>query len=203
MRFPRLTGLFVVFCALTGFLMNAQSGTEGTFFGTVVDASGGAVPNAEVKVTHIATGFTRQTMTDDQGSFNVPALPIGFYNVVVTAKGFKTWTQAGTELTVGDRRRLTPVLSVGDLAESVSVTADTALLQTEKSSAETVIQVRQIRELPLATRNPLNLVSLVPGMQHWSTQSGGERATYVQGQGQRNNKTGFLLDGMLSNAPMG
>jgi len=192
MRFPRLTGLFVVFCALTGFLMNAQSGTEGTFFGTVVDASGGAVPNAEVKVTHIATGFTRQTMTDDQGSFND-----------VTAKGFKTWTQAGTELTVGDRRRLTPVLSVGDLAESVSVTADTALLQTEKSSAETVIQVRQIRELPLATRNPLNLVSLVPGMQHWSTQSGGERATYVQGQGQRNNKTGFLLDGMLSNAPMG
>lgn len=202
MRFPRLTGLFVIVWALTGFLVNAQSGTEGAFFGTVIDATGGAVPNAEVKVTHVATGFTRQTTTDDQGSFTVPALPIGFYNVVVTAKGFKTWTQSGTELTVGDRRRLSPVLSVGDLAESVSVTADAALLQTEKSSAETVIQVRQIRELPLATRNPLSLVSLVPGMQHWSTQSGGERGTYVQGQGQRNNKTGFLLDGMLSNAPM-
>jgi hypothetical protein len=62
--------------------------------------------------------------------------------------------------------------------------------------------MRQIRELPLATRNPLALVALVPGMRWESTQSGGERATYVQGQGLRNNKTGFQLDGINSNAPM-
>ncbi len=202
MRLPRLTFLFLILYALTGFTLSAQSGTEGSFFGTVVDASGGVVPGAEVRVTHAATGFMRQTTTDAQGNFNVPALPIGFYNVVVTAKGFKTWEITGSELTVGGRSRLSPVLTVGEVTESVSVTSDSALLQTEKSSAETVIQVGQIRELPLATRNPLSLVSLVPGMQHTSTQSGGERGTFVQGQGQRNNKTGFQLDGMLSNAPM-
>jgi hypothetical protein len=105
-------------------------------------------------------------------------------------------------LTAGGRSRISPVLTVGEITESVSVTSNAELPQTEKSSAETVVQVRQIRELPLATRNPLALVSLVPGMQYSSTQSGGERGTYVQGQGQRNNKTAFQLDGLISNAPM-
>ena len=90
--------------------------------------------------------------------------------------------------------------------ESISVTSDAELLQqrqqTEKSDVETVVQMQQIRQLPLDTRNPLALVSLVPGM-HWvNTQSGGERATYVQGQGLRDNKTSFQLDGVSSNAPM-
>ena len=62
--------------------------------------------------------------------------------------------------------------------------------------------MRQIREMPLDTRNSLALVALVPGMRWVSTQSGGERATYVQGQGLRQNKTAFQLDGVSSNAPM-
>jgi hypothetical protein len=117
-------------------------------------------------------------------------------------KGFKKWELPQTELTVGDRSRITPVVQVGEVTETVSVEATVEIVQTEKASVETVVQMRQIRELPLATRSPLALVGLVPGMRYESTQDGGERATYVQGQGLRNNKAGFLLDGLNSNAPM-
>jgi hypothetical protein len=179
-----------------------QGGTEGAFFGTVTDASGSAVPAAEVVATHLGTGFVKQAEADGQGNFSLFALPIGKYSVSVKAKGFKTWKLTEAELTVGDRSRLAPVLEVGEVTESVSVVANAELLQTEKSSAETVIQMQQIRELPLDTRNPLALVSLVPGMRWDGTQSGGERATYVQGQGLRSTKTAFSLDGVSSNAPM-
>ncbi|MBD0327134.1 MAG: carboxypeptidase regulatory-like domain-containing protein, partial [Pyrinomonadaceae bacterium] len=179
-----------------------QVGTEGSFIGTVTDPQGGAIPGATVTITNTATGLTKTVTTDDNGSFVIPALPAGPYSVSVQAKGFKKWEVARTDLTVGDRSRLGPVLQVGDVTETVAVQAIAPIVQTEKASVETVVQMQQIRELPLATRNPLALVALVPGMRWESTQDGGERATYVQGQGLRNNKTGFQLDGLNSNAPM-
>jgi hypothetical protein len=153
-------------------------------------------------ITNTETGLRKTAITDETGSFVVPALPAGPYSISVRAAGFKKWELSRTELTVGDRSRVSPVLQVGDLTEIVAVEATAEVLQTEKASVETVVQMRQIRELPLATRNPLALVALVPGMRWESTQDGGERATYVQGQGLRNNKTAFLLDGLNSNAPM-
>lgn len=191
------------FCLfLTGLLLPAQIGTEGAFFGTVTDSSGSAVPGAEVAAQHLGTGLIKRATTSADGSFSILSLPIGRYTITVKANGFKTWEVGNAELTVGDRSRLAPVLTVGEITESVSVTANSELLQTEKTSSETVVQMNQIRELPLDTRNPLALVALVPGMRWTGTQSGGERATYVQGQGLRSNKTAFQLDGLVSNAPM-
>lgn len=184
------------------FMLPGQVSTEGAFFGTVTDTTGSSVPGATVSATHLETGFTKQVATDPDGTFSLFALPIGKYSVTVKANGFKTWQLAGVELTVGDRSRLSPVLTVGEISESISITANAELLQTEKSSVESVVQMRQIRELPLDTRNPLALVSLVPGMRYVSTETGGERGTYVQGQGVRQNKTEFTLDGFISNAPM-
>jgi hypothetical protein len=184
------------------FMLTAQVGTEGSFLGTVTDTSGAVVPSAQIEVTHLGTGFKKTATAEADGSFNILALPIGRYSVSVRATGFKTWNLPDTELTVGSRVRVSPVLSVGETSESVSVTADAELLQTETTSAETVVQMQQIRSLPLPTRNPLALVAVAPGMQYLYTQSGGERGTYVQGQGMRQNKMGFQLDGVLSNAPM-
>ncbi len=197
-----LTRLATIFLCLACFALYGQIGTEGVFFGTVTDSSGSSVPGAEVVATHLSTGVSKQAVTDAQGNFNLFALPIGKYSVTVKAKGFKTWTSPEVELTVGDRSRLTPVLAVGEISESVSVIADSELLQTEKSSAQTVVQLQQVRELPLQTRNPLALVAMVPGMRYLYTQSGGEKGTYVQGQGLKQNKTQFTLDGTASNAPM-
>lgn len=195
--------LFVLVCFfLLSVVLFAQVSTEGSFIGTVTDSSGAVVPNAEVVVKHLATGLTRTATTGASGEFTILALPIGEYSVAVTAAGFKTWELARTQLAVGERARITPALEVGQASERVTIEASAEVVQTEKATVETVVQMQQIRELPLPTRNPLALVAMVPGMRVDSIQNDGERATFVQGQGLRNNKTGFQLDGVNSNAPM-
>jgi len=193
----------VLLCAVvTTIAVWAQAGTEASFIGTVSDSTGAVVAGAEVAVGNLETGLTKSAVTDQEGNFSILALPTGSYSIRVQAPGFKKWALAKADLNVGDRSRLSPVLQVGDVSETVSVQGASELVQTEKATVETVVQMEQIRELPLDTRNPLALVALVPGMRWESTQDGGERATYVQGQGLRNNKTAFQLDGLNSNAPM-
>jgi Carboxypeptidase regulatory-like domain/TonB-dependent Receptor Plug Domain len=178
-----------------------QVGTEGSILGTVQDATGAVVPNAQVTVSNIATGLERSATTDGDGNFEILSLPIGQYSVSVTAPGFKAWTQSGVELTVGERARIAPTLEVGQITEQVTVEATGTLLQTERSSVETVVQTALIRELPLSARNPVTLVTLVPGMRFLG-QGGPEQGSWVQGFGTRENQTQFQLDGLNSNAAM-
>jgi len=178
-----------------------QVGTQGSILGTVVDSSRAALPAASVTVTNLDTGLVQSTAADDAGNFEILALPIGPYSVTVSMQGFKTWTLKRIVLTVGERSRVSPVLDVGNVAEEVSVVGGAPLLQTERSSVQTVVQMEQIRELPLSTRNPVVLVNLVPGMRF--TGSGGpERGSTVQGFGMRSNQTEFQLDGLNANAAM-
>ena len=102
---------------------------------------------------------------------------------------------------MGERSRLTPVLEVGQVSEQVTVESTAELLQTERSGVQTVVQMQQIRELPLSIRNPVVLVNLVPGMRYLG-QGGPERGSSVQGMGTRDNQTEFQLDGLNSNAGM-
>src|SRR4051794_20319961 len=125
--------LAVICLCLASTLLLAQVGTEGSFFGTVSDQTGAGIPGAQIEVTHLATGVSKQAVTDGQGKFTILALPIGRYSVTVQAKGFKTWRLGDTELTVGTAMRVSPVLAVGETSESVNVTADAELLQTEKT----------------------------------------------------------------------
>ena len=197
----KLSVIFLLALSLPYFL-SGQAGTEGSFFGTVTDSSGAVVPSAEITVRQINTGLTRTVTSDAAGNFSVLQMPIGPYFIVVSANGFKKWELARVELNVSDRDRISPVLAVGQISETVSVQSTADVLQTEKASVETVVQMQEIRELPLDTRNPLALVAMVPGMRLDSVQNGGERSTYMQGQGLRANKTAFQLDGINSNAPM-
>ena len=81
--------------------------------------------------------------------------------------GFKTWKLARVEVTIGERKRVSPVLEVGEVTEQITVEAAAELLQTEKSSVEAGVGQKQIRDLPLNGRNPLQLVTLAPGMQFY------------------------------------
>jgi hypothetical protein len=182
-------------------LVLAQVGIQGSFLGTVLDASGAAVPGAEVTATNLDTGLKNNVASDSGGNFELFALPIGRYSVTVTATGFKTWKLASASITVGERSRLSPILEPGDVSEQITVEASTELLQTERSGVQTVVEMRQIRELPLSLRNPVALVSLVPGMRYLG-QSGPERGSTVQGMGTRDNQAEFQLDGLNSNAGM-
>ncbi len=178
-----------------------QVGTQGSILGTVVDSSGASLPGATVTVTNLDTGLVQTAVTGGAGNFEILALPIGPYSVAVSLDGFKTWNLERIVLTVGERSRVSPVLSVGQITEQVTVVGEQPLLQTERSSVQTVIQMQQIRELPLSSRNPVVLVNLVPGMRF--TGSGGpEMGSTVQGFGMRSNQTEFQLDGLNANAAM-
>ena len=89
--------------------LRAQVGTQGSILGEVTDASKGAVPGAEINVTNLATGFTQTAISNADGSFEILALPIGWYSVTVSMPGFKSWKVDRVELTVGDRRRVSPI----------------------------------------------------------------------------------------------
>lgn len=181
--------------------LSGQVGTQGSILGEVTDTSKGVLPGAEVNVTNLGTGLTQTAITDTSGNFEILALPIGSYSVTVSMPGFKTWNLAKVDLTVGERRRVSPVLEVGAITEQVTVEGGAALMQTERSSVQTVVQMQQIRELPLSTRNPVVLVNLVPGMR-FSGEGGPERGSTVQGFGMRAGQTEFQLDGLNANAAM-
>ncbi len=182
----------------------AQVGTEGGILGVVLDASGAVVAGAEVTVTNLDTNLKKQAVSDAAGNFEILALPRGPYSVTATFAGFKTWTLERTELTIGERKRIAPVLQVGEVSDKVTVEARAELLQTEKGSLETIVEQKQIVELPLNGRNPVELVRLVPGMR-FGGQGGPERGITVSGIGNSGGDRGaaeYSVDGLNSNAGM-
>ena len=198
-------GMFWLLCIIQLLIgcsaLFAQVGTQGSLLGTVLDASGAAVPAADITATNIDTGIETKAVSDASGNFEILALPVGRYSVAVTAPGFKTWHLENAAITVGERSRISPTLQVGEASQQVSVESKAELLQTERSSLQTVVEMQQIRELPLSIRNPVALVNLVPGMRYLGS-GGPERGSTVQGQGTRDNQTEFQLDGLNSNAGM-
>ncbi len=187
--------LLCVFAMLSG-----QTGTDGSILGLVKDPSGAVVPGAAVRVTGLETGLARAAAADQNGAFEILALPRGFYSVTVSAPGFVTWQLARLELTAGEQRRVAPVLRVGEVQEQITVEAGVELMQTEKSSIETGIEEKQIRDLPLNGRNPIELVNLVPGMRFLGV-AGLSAEHTVAGVGQREDQTGFTVDGLDANDP--
>ena len=180
----------------------AQVGTDGSILGTVRDSSGAVIPGADVTIKNLETGLTKIAVTDQDGYFEVLALPRGSYSAAVALASFKTWRQQPIELTVGELKRIEPVLAVGDMSQEVTVEGGAELVQTEKASIEGAIEQRQIRDLPVIGRNPIAFVNLVPGMKFAGIVAGSfSREHQVQGLGQRTDQTRFTVDGIDSNDP--
>lgn len=192
----KLATLLVLACGLA----LAQTGTDATILGIVRDSSGAVVPGVTVRVTGLDTGLARTTTSNESGGFEVQALPRGPYSVEATATGFRSWRLARVEVTAGEQKRVAPVLEVGDIQQQVTVEAGVELMQTEKVSIELAIEEKQIRDLPLNGRNAIELVNLVPGMRFQGV-SGNSAEHTVQGVGQREDQTGFSVDGLDSNDP--
>lgn len=194
--------LFLTLLALTGSRsLLAQVGSDASILGVVTDSSGAAVAGATVTAVNLDTGLQKTVITSGEGNFELLALPVGPYSVAVSSTGFKGWKLARVDLTVGDRQRIAPVLVVGDVAEQVNVAATVELVQTDRSSVSAVIAEKQIRDLPLNGRNPIQLVGIAPGMRFLG-RGGPERGSTVQGVGGRDDQTEFQLDGLNANAGM-
>jgi len=155
-----LAGMMLVF---TGLPALAQA-PSATIYGTVTDASSAAVPGAQVTATNVATNVTRSATTGADGSYQLVFLPIGTYRVEANAPGFKKFEQTGIVLDVNRNARVDATLQVGQLSETVEVTADAPLVDTKLPVLGQTVNNEDIENLPLVDRNVYSLLSLTAGV---------------------------------------
>ena len=152
--------LAVAFTCQTGL---AQSYTA-SLRGVVTDATQSAVPNAQVVATDPRRNIQQQATSDAAGRYVLTNIPPGEYTLTVEATGFKKYTQGNLLIQVSQDLNIDITLQVGEVTESVSVTAEAPLLESSTSSVGKVVENREIVNLPLNTRNPYQLVFLTPGV---------------------------------------
>ncbi len=174
----------------------------GTITGTVVDQTGGSVPDVRVTATSEATNAVREAVTNDDGDFTFALLPPGHYRVTVRKDGFRRATHENVVLDVDQTARVDFTLQVGMLTEEVKVTGTPPIVQTDTSTMGQVIGGRLVHDLPLNERNFLSFSLLAPGSQlpvegsQNSTQGGS-----VSVNGAREQSNNFLLEGVDNNDP--
>jgi hypothetical protein len=145
-------------CALTSVVVWAQATAQ--INGTVKDATGAVLPGVEITVTQTETGISRNTITDETGSYILPNLPIGPYRLEAALAGFRTYVQSGIVLQVNSSPVINAVLQVGQLSEHVEVQANAALVETRNVGVGQVIENQRILELPLNGRQVTDLITL-------------------------------------------
>jgi Carboxypeptidase regulatory-like domain len=158
----------VVFALLaTAAMARAQVAATGSLAGTVTDQQTAVVAGASVTVKNDATAQEFTATTSDNGTFNVPSLAAGTYTVTITSQGFKQAVVPDVKIAVGTPSSISVALEVGAPTEIVTVTAAGGgeILQTQSATVGTTITGRQIIEQPQASRDALDLVTLLPGVQ--------------------------------------
>jgi len=137
---------------------------NGSFRGTVVDQSGAAVPHAVVKITNEGTGVSRQTSTDATGGYVLPEIPPGVYTFTVSFQGFATLENKGVTLLVNQNATLDFTLQPGAVRQEVTVTGQASLVNVTNSTISTVVESKEVEQLPLNGRQFTQLILLSPGV---------------------------------------
>lgn len=141
----RILALFV----LTGFAVLTAQQDRGTLTGTASDPAGAVVPGVKVTITNTATNATYETATNSAGQFTMPNLPIGPYRVQYETAGFKAFVRDGVNLGVAQVIRVDAVLQIGTTTESVEVSAEAAILQTDTPEVGTSLTSERVIDMPL------------------------------------------------------
>jgi hypothetical protein len=207
------TGLLVLLL-LTQINLFGQAIT-GTLLGSVVDQSGAVVPNAEVTVTNLGTGVSNKMVTGSQGFYTFPTLSPGVYSVTVAAPGFKTMVAKGNIVQVEKSTRVDMTLSPGAVSQQITVTGQAPVVETTTSDLGTIIDQKQINNLPVNGRLFQTLMFLAPGTTPaaWGDQienpaasgspavGGGGGGTYASVNGFAFQGNLYLVDGVLNVEP--
>ena len=215
--------LFVVlFALLIGSggirLLHAQT-SYGSVVGTVTDSGGLSIVGAKVTLKSLGTNATQTASTGSGGNYGFTNLNPGPYSVSVSQSGFQSFTRSQVDVQIGGSARVDVALKVGNVAETVTVTAAQAQMQTDSASLSGVIEGQQILEAPLNGRNVDNLLDFVPGVipgggTQGSTmanggsgnfQAGGQTQAIAYGNyqigGSFSGQSLFFIDGAGSNIP--
>src|SRR6266540_1619292 len=150
-------GLIWVLAAGTGW---AQAVAGSQVSGVVKDSSGGVLPGVEVTITKTDTGTTRTVYTGADGAYVIPSLPVGPYKLKVVLQGFNTYVQEGIVLQVNTNPTIDVALTVGNVGEQVTVTAQSTTVETRSTGVGQVIDNQQVTEIPLNGRQATELIFL-------------------------------------------
>src|SRR6202045_4327852 len=183
---------------------SASAQATATLNGVVRDSSGAVILQAAVTLHNTDTGTERESLTNDSGLYAFVSVPPGEYVLKVTKEGFSAATQAGLHVLVNQASTQDFTLRIGSTQQSVTVEATAVNLETANATLGTVIESKQVTDLPLNGRNFTQLLALTPGVSPVSVaqNSGGAQAAPVGSfvfpavSGQSNRSNYFLLDGI-------
>ncbi|HEX6463516.1 MAG TPA: carboxypeptidase-like regulatory domain-containing protein, partial [Vicinamibacterales bacterium] len=162
--FAALAFIFIgLFVGLSALPVSAQD-FRGEITGRVTDASGARVPGVTITATNVATNVATPTTTNAEGDYAIPFLAPGTYTVTAELSGFKKVVRQGVDVRVADKIGLDLTMDVGQMSETVSVTAETPLLDTMSGSTGAVVDQKIISMMPLSDGNPFTLARLSPGI---------------------------------------
>lgn len=180
MRNPRKLALLFLMAVIVLILKPAAGWSQtvyGTIAGTVTDATGGAIGNANLTLTNLDTGATSKIQTNASGNYTFVNILPGHYKLECEKAGFKKFVQTPIVVEIESGLRVDIPLEVGATTQTVEVSAEAALLQPETSSLGQVVETRTVTELPLNGRNPLALVALTAGVVPQGSPSAGNSST--------------------------
>jgi outer membrane receptor protein involved in Fe transport len=170
--------------------------TSGNITGRVLDQQGAAMPGVTITAKNPATGFSRTENTDASGLYRLNALPVGIYEVTAELTGFQTVAKQDVEVNVGQTQAIDFSLKVATIAETVTVTGATPLIETTSSSVGGIVSPRRIETIPLNGRQFANLAATIPGVGlgfHTDPTKSTQYSPQINGGNGRN--LNYLIDG--------
>jgi Carboxypeptidase regulatory-like domain/TonB dependent receptor len=168
----------------------------GAILGTVKDSSGASMPGVMVTLRNTDTNLTKTATTEPDGSYRFPELPVGHYEIRAEAPGFKTETHTGLNLEVTQQGVINFALQVGATTQTVTISSDIPLVNTQDATLGGTVHEQQMAELPLNGRNYIDLTLLKPGVNQDKNQRNQSGTSFsVNGAPPRSNN--FTLDGAI------
>jgi Carboxypeptidase regulatory-like domain/TonB-dependent Receptor Plug Domain len=178
----------VLVSSTSGFAQGASQSLNGV----VVDAAGGVIPGASVVVLNKATGEKFELTSNEAGAFAVPGIAVGTYTVTVTLQSFKTAVINDVRIVTGTAANVRATMELGALSETVQVSSRAELVQSQSPTVASTLVAEQLNEVPLASRNALYALNMLPGVQYGS--GAGPRAAGINGL--PNNTVNITIDGV-------
>jgi len=193
--------LLVVFGVLAPASAFAQSTAE--IRGIVQDESSGVIPGVSVTAINQLTGLQRSAVSDSGGRYNFPRLPVGTYRVEAELQGFRKFATAPFRLDVEDIRQVNVVMTIGPLAEGVTVSGTAGNVETVGGTLSEIVDERRIQELPLNGRDPLQLQLLLPGVVEGPSSTAMWQQKGISVHGLRGISNNYMLDSGDNNDVLG
>jgi carboxypeptidase family protein/TonB-dependent receptor-like protein len=188
---------------LVGLTLTAPSFGQistGTITGTVTDPQGAAMPNVVVTAVQTETNFESRTVTNSEGLYRIQSLQPGLYRVTFESAGFKRVVQSALDLRTGDVLPVNVKMEIGQLTDSIQISAQGTLLETETSASGSLTEGDTLYKMPLYQRYVLNALNLNPGMTQNGYSYGGSLGGFNIA-GQRSTGTAVFEDGVFGNDP--